>query len=309
MFDFKIIPGTSNPCLLEDRIPDLPWWMAHVSFPQSNLLREQDIKQLVMSSGTHASLYWSDLLLLNAGWGKELWSLVTARPLLFCSLLFWVFIMMFQWKHSSPGSPRYPGLSYLQAWPYVISASCSKGWRRQWHPTPVLLSGKSHGQRSLVGCSPWGRKELDTTEWLHFHFSVSCIGEGNGNPLQCSCLENPRDGGAWWAAVYGVSESRTRLKRLSSSSSSSKGMNYPGWWVCGQLWLSWAARSLLSPGLRLQREAASPAVDRGRGLCVSSYSNMGSGEPFYTWPYPSFMPNTLRDLRFLPELESSQLRK
>ena len=92
--------------------------------------------------------------------------------------------------------------------------------RRQWHPTPVLLPGKSHGWRSLVGCSPWGRWELDTTERLPFHFSLSCIGEGNGNPLQCSCLENPRDGGAWWASVSGVAQSRTRLKQLSSSSSS-----------------------------------------------------------------------------------------
>ena len=92
--------------------------------------------------------------------------------------------------------------------------------RGQWHPTPVLLPGKSHGQRSLVGCSPWGRVESDTTEQLHFHFSLSCIGEGNGNPLQCSCLENPRHGGAWWAAVYGVAQSWTQLKRLSSSSSS-----------------------------------------------------------------------------------------
>ena len=92
-------------------------------------------------------------------------------------------------------------------------------WRRQWHPSPVLLPGKSHGRRSLVGCSPWGREESDTTERLHFHFSLSCIGEGNGNPLQCSCLENPRDRGAWWAALYGVAQSRTRLKRLSSSSS------------------------------------------------------------------------------------------
>ena len=66
--------------------------------------------------------------------------------------------------------------------------------RRQWHPTPVLLPGKSHGQRSLVGCSPWGRSKSDTTEQLPFHFSLSRIGEGNGNPLQCSCLENPRDG-------------------------------------------------------------------------------------------------------------------
>ena len=72
-----------------------------------------------------------------------------------------------------------------------------------------------------MGCSPWGREESDTTGQLHFHFS--CIEEGNGNPLQCSCLENPRDGGAWWAAVYGVSQSRTRLKRLSSSSSSDDG--------------------------------------------------------------------------------------
>ena len=93
------------------------------------------------------------------------------------------------------------------------------GWRRQWQPTPVLLRGKSHGQRSLVGCSPWGRKELDTTERLHFHFSLSCIGEGNGNPLQCSCLENPRDGGAWWAAVYGVTQSQTQLKQPGNSSS------------------------------------------------------------------------------------------
>ena len=96
-----------------------------------------------------------------------------------------------------------------------------KAWRRQWQPTPVLLPGKSQGRRSLVGCSPWGCEEQDTTEWLHFHFSLSCTGEGNGNPLQCSCLENPRDGGAWWAAISGISQNQTRLKRLSSSSSSS----------------------------------------------------------------------------------------
>ena len=89
---------------------------------------------------------------------------------------------------------------------------------RQWHPTPVFLPGKSHGERSLVGCSPWGRSGSDTTERLHFHFSLSCIGEGNGNPLQCSCLENLRDGGAWWAAVCGVAQSWTWLKWLSSSS-------------------------------------------------------------------------------------------
>ena len=74
------------------------------------------------------------------------------------------------------------------------------------NPTPVLLPGKSHEWRSLEGCSPWGREESDTTEQLPFHFSLSCIGEGNGNPLQCSCLDNPRNGGAWWAAVYGVAQ-------------------------------------------------------------------------------------------------------
>ena len=89
------------------------------------------------------------------------------------------------------------------------------------HPTLVLLPRKSHGWKSLVGCSPWGRGGSDTTERLHFHLSLSCIGEGNGNPLQCSCLENPGDGEVWWAAIYGVAQSRTRLKWLSSSSSSS----------------------------------------------------------------------------------------
>ena len=89
----------------------------------------------------------------------------------------------------------------------MATHSCTFAWRIPW--------------MTLVGCSPWGREESDTTEHLHFHFSLSCIGEGSGGPLQCSCLENPRDGGAWWAAVYGVAQSRTRLKRLSSSSSSS----------------------------------------------------------------------------------------
>ena len=101
---------------------------------------------------------------------------------------------------------------------YVGRAYFLSRCEKQTYPTPVLLPGKSHGWRSLVGCSPWGRWGSDTTERLHFHFSVSCIGEGNGSPLQCSCLENPRDGGAWWAAVYGVAQSRTRLKWLSSSS-------------------------------------------------------------------------------------------
>ena len=87
-------------------------------------------------------------------------------------------------------------LSRIQGYRYHLSkfhmyALLEKAWRRKWQPTPVLLPGKSHGWRSLIGCSPWGRWGPDTTEWLHIHFSLSCIGEGNGNPPQCSCLENP----------------------------------------------------------------------------------------------------------------------
>ena len=93
--------------------------------------------------------------------------------------------------------------------------------RRTWHPTPVLLPGKSHGRKSLVGCSPLGLKESDTTDWLHFYFSLSCVGDRNGNPLQYSWLENPRDRAAWWAAVCGVAQSQTRLTSFSSSISSS----------------------------------------------------------------------------------------
>ena len=95
---------------------------------------------------------------------------------------------------------------------------CREGFRRRrWHPTPVLLPGKSQGWRSLVGCSPWGCEESDMTERLHFHFLLSCIGKGNGNPLQCSCLENPRDREPAGLPSMG-SQSWTWLKQLSSSS-------------------------------------------------------------------------------------------
>ena len=95
-----------------------------------------------------------------------------------------------------------------------IFAFCVVRWRRQWHPTPVLLPGKSHGRPGRLQST--GSRTV-RHDWAT---SLSRIGEGNGNPLQCSCLENPRDGGAWWAAIYGVTQSRTRLKWLSSSSSS-----------------------------------------------------------------------------------------
>ena len=86
--------------------------------------------------------------------------------------------------------------------------SSTLAWKNPWTEEPGRLQSM-------------GSLRVGTTEQLHFHFSLSCIGEGNGNPLQCSCLENPRDGEAWLDAVYGVAQSRTRLKRLSSSSSSS----------------------------------------------------------------------------------------
>ena len=129
---------------------------------------------------------------------------------------------------------------------YFVQSMCILR-RRQWHPTPVLLPGKSHGRRSLEGCSTWGRWGSGTTEQLHFHFSLSCIREGNSNPLQCSCLENPRGGGAWWAAVYGVAQSWTQLKWLSSicilivymyqfqsPSSSHSTPFFPPVWACAQ---------------------------------------------------------------------------
>ena len=101
-------------------------------------------------------------------------------------------------------------------------------WRRQWHPTSVLLPGKSHGWRSLVGCSPWGHSSQTWLSDFTFTFSFSCTGKGNGNPLQCSCLENPRGRRAWWAAVYGVTQSWTWLKRLSSSRASHHS-GFSGW--------------------------------------------------------------------------------
>ena len=128
-------------------------------------------------------------------------------------------VLKWEWKNED--KPKFIQMGLIQRGVWELSwvkVASEMDQRRKWRPTPVLLPGKSHGRRSLVGCSPWGRKESDTNERLHFHFSLSCTGEGNGNPLQCSCLENPMDGGAWRATIYGVPQSRTRLKRLSSSS-------------------------------------------------------------------------------------------
>ena len=123
------------------------------------------------------------------------------------------------WMEEPGGLQSMGSLWVGHGWATSLSLFTFLYWRRQRQPTPEFLHGKSHGQRSLVGCSPWGCYESGTTEQLHFHFSLSCIGEGNGHPLQCSRLENPRNRGAWWAAVYVVAKSQTWLRRLSSSSS------------------------------------------------------------------------------------------
>ena len=145
-------------------------------------------------------------------------------------------------------------------------------WRRKWHPTPVFLPGKSHGWRSLVGCFPWGCKESDTSERLHFHFSLSCIVEGNGNPLQCSCLENPRDWGSWWATVYAVAQSRTRLKWLSSSSSIDQLEGFPG----GSE-VKANARNVGDP-CSIPRSGRSPGEGNGNPLQYSCLGNPMDGE-------------------------------
>ena len=146
--------------------------------------------------------------------------------------------------------------------------------RRPWHPTPVLLPGKSHGRGSLVGCSPWGREESDTTERLHFHFSLSCIGEGNGNPLQCSCLENPRDGGTP-GGLPSMGSHRVghdwRLKRLSSSSSSRNNSSSSRTYLQNRSRLTDIENRLVrSPKGQGGKGGINEelGVSRGKGLCI-----------------------------------------
>ena len=119
------------------------------------------------------------------------------------------------WTEEPGGLKSMGPLRVGHNWVTSLSLFTFMPWRMKWQPTPVFLPGESQRWGSLVGCCLWGSTESDTTEQLHFHFSLSCTGEGNGNPLQCSCLENPRDGGTWWAAIYGVAQSQTQLKRLS----------------------------------------------------------------------------------------------
>ena len=122
-------------------------------------------------------------------------------------------------------------LQWTLGYMYIFELWCSQGpcWRRQWHPTAVLLPGNSHGWRSLIGCSPWGCEESDMTEQLHFHFSLLCIGEENGNPLPAFLPGESQGWRSLWAAVYGVAQSRTQLKWLSSS------RVYACWETCMQV--------------------------------------------------------------------------
>ena len=94
----------------------------------------------------------------------------------------------------------------------------SAQWEKAMAPHSSTLAWKIPWMQEPGRLQSMGSLRVDTTQWLHFHFSLSCIGEGNGNLLQCSCLENPRDRGSWWAAVYGVTQNRTWLKRLSNIS-------------------------------------------------------------------------------------------
>ena len=142
--------------------------------------------------------------------------------------------------------------------------------------TPLLLPTKSHGQRSLVSWSPWGRKESDTNEWLHFHFSLSCIGEGNGNPLQCSCLENPRDGGAWWAASMGLHRVRHDWSDFAASALTSVLPKNIYDWFC--LWLT-GLISLQTKGL--SRDFSNIIVQKHQFF--SAQLSLYSNSHIHTW--------------------------
>ena len=114
-------------------------------------------------------------------------------------------------------------------------------------PHSSTLAWKIPWMEEPGGLQSMGSIRVRHDEWLNFHFSLPCIGKGNGNPLQCSCLENPRDGGAWWAAVYGVAQSQTRLKRLSSSSSIDRIMWF--FFISLLMWISIEFQMLNQPCL------------------------------------------------------------
>ena len=148
--------------------------------------------------------------------------------------------------------------------------------RRQWHPTLVLLPGKSHGWRILVGCSPWGRKESDTTEWLHFHFSLSCIGEGNGNPVLLPgripgagepggllSMGSHRVGHYWSDLVAAAAASR-----LSQRST----LGWKSLWSPRQFWGSWTAMSK-----RIMVNSYLPTREKINSKCITDLNIKANG--------------------------------
>ena len=157
-------------------------------------------------------------------------------------------------------------------------------WRRWWHPTPVLLPGKSHGRRSPLGCSPWGLEESDRTERLHFHFSLSCIGKGNGNPLQCSCLENPRDrepGGLPSMGSHRVGHDWSDLVAAAAGNSHSelwRGKSIQGREGCRGSWRPRPQERDFSIGLsrKQQKEQQTKSHRAGWGLGPAPHLNRGN---------------------------------
>ena len=135
------------------------------------------------------------------------------------------------WMQEPGGLQSMGSLRVGHDWVTSLSLFTFMHWRRKWQPTPSILAWRIPGTEEPSGLPSMGSHRVGHDWATSLSLSLSCIGEGNGNPLQCSCLENPRDGGAWWAAVSGVAQSRTRLKWLSSSFSSSniKPWGLPGW--------------------------------------------------------------------------------
>ena len=203
------------------------WWFVPghflrasvISSPEGFVSIKSPSAQVFFGEGDGTPLQYSCLEnpMDGGAWWAAVHGVVTSRTRLsLFTFMHWRRKCVLSWSVLAwriPGTGKPGGLPSLEShrvkqdWGDLAAAATG---RRQWCPTPVLLPRKSHGGRSLVVWSPWGCEELDTAKRLLYDFSLSCIGEGNSNPLQCSCLENPRDGGAWWAAVSGVVQSWTQ---------------------------------------------------------------------------------------------------
>ena len=205
---------------LPNQVPSLKMsmWLAPYTDPLSFRLFICKNEDRLLTWGASVRNKWMKVCKLQVGtpWAAAMQWIYLSLVILWSPYLwpgFDPWVGKIPWRKESLLTPIFWPGEFHSPWGHKESDMTE----RLWHPTPVLLPGKSHGRRSLVGCSPWGSLRVGHG-WVT-SFSFSFIGEGNGNPLQCSCLENPRDGGARWAAVYGVAQSRTWLKWLSSSSS------------------------------------------------------------------------------------------